>query len=62
MISSAEKSKFLVNEKQSAGKYKVEFDGTNLPSGVYFYRLAAGDPSARSGQGFVSTKRMVLLK
>jgi photosystem II stability/assembly factor-like uncharacterized protein len=46
--------KTLVNEKQSAGKYKVDFDGTNLPSGVYFYRLESGD--------FVSTKKMVLLK
>ena len=54
--------KVLINEKQSAGKYKVEFDGSNFPSGVYFYRLAAGDPSVSSGQGFVSTKKMVLIK
>jgi hypothetical protein len=46
--------KVLINEKQSIGKYKVEFDGTNFPSGVYFYRLESGD--------FVSTKKMVLIK
>ncbi|MFZ1323518.1 MAG: T9SS type A sorting domain-containing protein [Ignavibacteria bacterium] len=44
----------LVNEKQNAGSYSVEFDGSNLPSGVYFYKLEAGD--------FIETKRMILLK
>ncbi|MFZ1320434.1 MAG: T9SS type A sorting domain-containing protein [Ignavibacteria bacterium] len=44
----------LVNEKQSAGSYSVEFDGNGFASGVYFYRLSAGD--------FVETKRMILLK
>ncbi|MFZ1320267.1 MAG: ASPIC/UnbV domain-containing protein, partial [Ignavibacteria bacterium] len=44
----------LVNEKQSAGRYTVTFDGSNFPSGVYFYKLQAGE--------FVETKRMVLLK
>jgi len=44
----------LVNEKLSPGKYKVEFDGSGLPSGVYFYRLTAGE--------FTETKRMMLVK
>jgi len=44
----------LVNEKQNAGSYEVEFNGEGLPSGIYFYKLEAGD--------FVETKRMVLLK
>ena len=33
---------FLVDEEQSAGYYRVEFDGTSLPSGVYFAAFTAG--------------------
>ena len=44
----------LVNEKQNAGSYSVTFDGSSLSSGVYFYRLDAGD--------FSETKRMILTK
>ena len=44
----------LVNQKQKAGSYEVEFNGSNLSSGVYFYKLEAGN--------FVDTKRMILLK
>jgi ligand-binding sensor domain-containing protein len=46
--------KTLVNEFRQAGKYSVEFDGSNFSSGVYFYRIQAGD--------FISIKRMVLIK
>jgi hypothetical protein len=42
------------NERKAAGNHDVSFDATNLPSGVYFYRLQA--------EGFVDTKRMVLIK
>ncbi len=45
----------LVNEKQNAGSYSVEFNGTNLPSGIYFYRLEA------TGH-LIDIKRMILLK
>jgi len=44
----------LVNEKQIAGSYRISFDGSNLSSGVYFYKLDAGE--------FSETKRMILLK
>ncbi|MBK8983252.1 MAG: T9SS type A sorting domain-containing protein [Ignavibacteria bacterium] len=44
----------LVNEKQHAGSYSVNFNGEGLPSGIYFYRLEAGD--------FSETKRMILIK
>lgn len=44
----------LVSEVQIAGKHQVEFHGENLSSGVYFYRLQAGE--------FVDTKKLVLLK
>jgi len=62
----------LVDEYKPAGKYEVEFNAANLPSGVsarggyasgvYFYQLKAGDPSTGSGQGFVETKKMLYLK
>jgi hypothetical protein len=44
----------LVNDVQDPGPHVVKFDGSNLASGVYFYRLRAG--------GFVATKRLLLLK
>jgi hypothetical protein len=44
----------LQNEEQEAGYHEVEFDGKILSSGVYFYRIQAGD--------FVQTKRLLLLK
>ena len=44
----------LVNEKQSPGTYQVEYDAGSLTSGVYFYRLTAGD--------FTDTKRMMLIR
>ena len=44
----------LVNEKQSAGSYKIKWDGSNYTSGVYFYKLTAGY--------FTETKKMILIK
>jgi hypothetical protein len=44
----------LVNESLKPGTYEVTFDGTNFPSGIYFYRLQTGD--------FSETKRMTLIK
>jgi hypothetical protein len=44
----------LVNENQKAGNYEVEFNGSNLASGIYFYRLKDGN--------YISTKKLVLLK
>jgi serine protease len=44
----------LVNEEKPAGYYWVEFDGSKLSSGIYFYRLVAGS--------FVESKKAVLIK
>ena len=44
----------LVNEAQPAGSYAVDFNGSDLSSGIYFYKLEAGN--------FSETKSMVLLK
>jgi len=59
----------LVSEEKRIGNYEIEFNASKLPSGVYFYRLQAGSPSAGlpagrhgSGQSFVETKKMVLMK
>ncbi|MGB4851790.1 MAG: M14 family zinc carboxypeptidase [Ignavibacteria bacterium] len=46
--------KTLVKEKQNAGSYSVDFNAGDLPSGVYFYRINAGE--------YRETKTMMLLK
>jgi len=52
----------LVNEEKPIGNYEVEFKAATLPSGVYFYQLKAVDPSTGSGQAFIQTRKMILLK
>ena len=60
----------LVNENKSPGTYHMSWNAGHLPSGVYFYRLQAGDastgstssPHAGSARGFVETKKMLLTK
>lgn len=51
----------LVNQKQKPGNYEVEFDGTNLTSGIYFYKLQVYPARGVAGD-FSSTKKMLLLK
>jgi photosystem II stability/assembly factor-like uncharacterized protein len=44
----------LVDEEKSAGRYSTEFSGSNLSSGIYLYKIKAGD--------FIQTKKMILIK
>ena len=44
----------LVSEKQKAGNHEVEFKAQNLSSGIYFYRIEAGE--------FQDVKKMILLR
>jgi hypothetical protein len=49
-----EEVKTLVNMVQAQGKYKIEFDGGNLTSGIYYYKISAGSN--------FDIKKLVLLK
>jgi len=44
----------LVDQKQNAGNYTVNFNGSNLPSGMFFYKLTS--------DGLSTTKKMMLVK
>jgi len=44
----------LLDEEQTPGKHSITWDATRLSSGIYFYRLTAGD--------FIQTRKLVLLK
>ena len=44
----------LVDEYKNPGDYEIDFDGSNLPGGIYFYQLKTG--------GYSQTKKMVMLK
>ena len=46
--------KEIVNQKQVAGSYTARFDASNLSSGIYFYKLSAGE--------FKAQNKMVLIK
>jgi flagellar hook assembly protein FlgD len=44
----------LINEEKVVGAYEITWDGSNYPSGIYFYKIEAGN--------FVETKKLVLIK
>ena len=44
----------LVNEVKPAGRYQIKFDGSNCASGVYYYKLTAGN--------FTAVKKMMLIR
>ncbi|MCW9094446.1 MAG: T9SS type A sorting domain-containing protein [Ignavibacteriaceae bacterium] len=49
-----EKVRTLVNDFYNVGIYEIEFNASNLPSGIYFYQLQVGN--------FKATKKLILLK
>jgi len=51
---SGQKIQTLLNEKLAAGSHQVEFNAQNLSSGIYFYRIEAGE--------FQDVKKMILIK
>ncbi len=62
-----QKVRTMVRGRQPAGRYEVKWDGRDeagreVSSGVYIYRLRAGDPSAGSGHGFVQSRKMLLFR
>jgi hypothetical protein len=46
--------RLLVAERQNAGNHSVTFNAKNLPSGIYFYKIEAGQ--------FTQVKKMMLIK
>ena len=55
-------AKTLLNKEMGSGYHEINFDASNLSSGVYLYQLLAGDPSTGSGHSYSSVKKMLLLK
>jgi len=51
----------LVNTSQAAGTYEVTFDGSALPSGIYFCRMEAADRSGKKNV-YSDTKKILLIK
>lgn len=52
--------KKLINQRQSPGEFQIEYDGSNLSSGVYFYRLSVLDENSK--QVYSESKSMLLIK
>jgi hypothetical protein len=46
--------KVLISEYKQSGNYEVSFDGSNLSSGVYYYKIESGN--------YFEIKKMVLIK
>jgi len=54
--------KTLVNEIKPAGIYSVEFDGSDLPSGIYYYKLVVSLSNPIESGNFTQVRKMILVK
>jgi hypothetical protein len=52
----------LLNEVQSPGEHTVYWNASGSPSGAYFYRITVSPSAGGSGNAFVQTKKLILLK
>jgi len=52
----------LVHEELKLGTYTTQWNATNMPSGVYFYRLQARPTDGGQAGDFGTTKKLLLLK
>ena len=52
----------LISETQAAGYRSIQWDATNVASGMYFYQIRVYDPDAIGAGDYVQTKKMILLK
>jgi hypothetical protein len=57
-----EKIRVLLHKKKEFGYILSDVDNIDFPSRVYFYQLKASNPESSSGQVFIDTKKMLLLK
>jgi len=52
----------LVDEYKSEGKYEIEFNASNLASGIYFYQLKTDQSNVGQARNFTETKKMILMR
>ena len=52
----------ITDKSLKPGTYEYTFDGSNLPSGIYFYRLNIENTGTGSGNIYSFTRKMILLK
>lgn len=52
----------LQNGQQNQGKYNIKFNSSNLPSGVYFYKITVRDLTGKSNEFVSQTKKMLIVK
>ena len=52
----------IVDREQGPGSYEVKFDGRNISSGIYFYRMEVSNAGMSEVKSFTDVKRMILVK